>query len=172
VPERGRYSLSPHTFDQIRNGEKVVLWSLNGAVCSRHCANAPYIFAGALVNASAVAAAVSTLLEKSDREVTIIACGEREGEPKPGGDLRMAIEDYVAAGAIIAGINREKSPEARVCEAAFLASAGDLKELLWESVSGRELRAKGFGDDVIFAARKDEIPAVPIFKEGAFGKLE
>ncbi len=169
VPAMGQYSLSPHTFDNIRGGEKVVLPSLNGATCSKYSTSAPRILAGALVNASAVAAEVSRLIAESGRGVTIIACGEREREPESGGDLRVAIEDYLAAGAIISMIGAGKSPEARVCEAAFVGNAANLDELLRESVSGRELRAEGFGDDVVFATNLDEIPVVPILRAGAFG---
>ena len=169
VPARGRYSLSPSTFDGIAGGEGVVLPSRNGGTCCKCIEGAQYVIAGALVNASAVAAVVSRLIATSHRDVTVIACGEREKGPESRADLRVAIEDYLGAGAIIAGIERNKSPEARVCEAAYLGSADKLTELLWDSISGRELRAKGFGDDVIFAARKDEIPVVPVLRAGAFG---
>lgn len=168
VPSKGRYCLSPATFDGIADGKKVILPSHNGGTCCGYAEAAGYVFAGALVNASAVASEVSRLMPTSHGGVTVVACGEKEEDPELGVHLRMAIEDYVAAGAIIAGIDYQKSPEARVSEAAYLGCADRLAELLWESVSGRELRARGFGDDIVFAARLDAIPIVPVLQAGAF----
>ncbi len=64
VPQRGRFSLSPATFLHLEPGTRVVLDSPNGATCSRYADQAPFLFAGALVNAKAVAAVVSSLLER------------------------------------------------------------------------------------------------------------
>lgn len=166
VPERGKYSLSPFTFDNIVAGTRVVLPSLNGGTCARCSDMAAYVFAGALVNAAAVADAVSGIMEMSDLEVTVIACGEREKEPPH--DLRMAIEDYLGAGAILAGLPFDKSPEARVCENAFTANSDYLGQLIWDCISGRELRAEGFGDDVTFAAGLDFMNSAPVLTSGAF----
>ncbi len=168
VPELGRYSLSPGTYGDVQPGQKIVLPSLNGGSCSRSGESAPYVFVGALVNASAVARVVNRLLAESGPQVTVVACGEREKTPDPGGDLRVAIEDYLGAGAVIAAIEGDKSPEARVCEAAFIACVNNLSDLIWDSVSGRELRRDGFGDDVVRACRRDSQSVVPVLKNGAF----
>ena len=77
VPQKGRFSLSPVTYRNIEPGTKVVLASPNGATCSRYASQVPYLFVGALVNAQAVALAVSQVLEKEALNVTMIACGER-----------------------------------------------------------------------------------------------
>jgi 2-phosphosulfolactate phosphatase len=168
VPAEGRYSLSPSTFDNLEPGAQVVLPSLNGATCSRYSSEAAYIFAGALVNAGAVARAVSKIMTDSQLAVTVIACGEREKQPEPHGDLRVAIEDYLGAGAILSNLRFSKSPEARLCEAAFTGSKPHMRELLWESVSGRELRNEGFERDVMFAGRLDVYDIAPILQNGAF----
>jgi phosphosulfolactate phosphohydrolase-like enzyme len=47
--------------------------------------------------------------------VTVIACGERWNIPSEDGELRMALEDYLGAGAILSYLPYEKSPEARAC---------------------------------------------------------
>ena len=41
----------------------------------------------------------------------------------------------------------------------------DLKTLLWECGSGRELRAKGFGHDVEHAAQLNIYETVPLMQE-------
>jgi len=171
VPRFGRYSLSPFTFYSVSEGEKVVLPSLNGSACSSNHAATNQVFAGALVNATAVSSAVTECLADGSGAVTIIACGEREKVPQPAGDLRVAIEDWLGAGAIIARLNVSKSPEARLCEIGFVSSARYVADLAWDCISGRELRAAGYGEDVKFAAELDTIDTVPTLRNGAFIKL-
>ena len=153
VPEKGRFSLSPATYGSVEPGTKIVLASPNGATCSRYADQVPYLFVGALVNAQAVAEAVSQVIEMHGLNVTVVACGERWETPSEDGELRVAVEDYLGAGAILSYLKQEKSPEARVCEGAFLHVRNDIENILWECGSGRELREKGFGADVQDAAR-------------------
>jgi len=155
VPKKGRFSLSPATHVNIEPGTKVVLASPNGATCSRYAGQVPYLFVGALVNAQAVALAVSQVIEKHGLNVTVIACGERWKTPLEDGELRIAVEDYLGAGAILSYLKQEKSPEARVCEGAFLHVRSGIEDVLWECGSGRELRGIGFGLDVQHAAQLD-----------------
>jgi 2-phosphosulfolactate phosphatase len=168
VPERGRFSLSPATYQHLEAGTRIVLASPNGATCSRYAGQVPYLFVGALVNAQAVAAVVSTLLEQEDLAVTVIACGERWHPPSEDGALRVAVEDYLGAGAILSYLQHEKSPEARVCEGAFVQVRDDLDVLLWECASGRELRHMGFGVDVQHATRLNAYETVPHLRDGRF----
>jgi len=159
------YSLSPLSYDEAPAGTRIVLPSPNGAVCSRYGRDAPHLFVGALVNATAVSRAVSSILARTEAAVTIIACGERWPAPTDDGELRVAIEDYLGAGAILSRLPFSKSPEARVCEAAFLGAQGQLRELLQDSVGGRELRQKGYGADVARAACLDLYEAVPTMRQ-------
>jgi 2-phosphosulfolactate phosphatase len=163
VPALGRFSLSPRTFTTIEAGTKVVLASPNGATCSRYGREVPRLLVGALVNASAVSRAVASILAESDLNVTVLACGERWQLPSEDGELRFAIEDYLGAGAILAGLppTLARSPEAQLCEAGFRSVRGELRELLWECGSGRELREMGYPEDVEHAARLDVYDAVP-----------
>lgn len=164
VPERGRFSLSPPTFLAIEPGTRVVLASPNGATCSRFGRKVPHLLLGALVNARAVADAVARLLAATDLSVTILACGERWKQPNEDGELRFAIEDYLGAGAILAGLPPalSRSPEALVCEGAFRAARNDLAAIVSESGSGRELRVAGYPQDVEHAAHLDVYDAVPV----------
>ncbi|MBA2393557.1 MAG: 2-phosphosulfolactate phosphatase [Ktedonobacteraceae bacterium] len=161
MPHKGRFSLSPATYLHLEPGIRVVLNSPNGATCSRYASQVPFLFVGALVNAKAVAVVVSSLLEHQKPSVTVIACGERWKTPSEDGELRVALEDYLGAGAILSYLPQEKSPEARVCEGAFVQVRDDLHAMLWECGSGRELREKGFGMDVQHAARLNAYETVP-----------
>jgi len=64
-------------------------------------------------------------------------------------------------------LQQEKSPEARVCEGAFLYVKDEIEQVMWECESGRELREKGFGVDVQHAAQLNVYDSVP-FMHGDF----
>ena len=145
-----------------------MLASPNGATCNRYAGQVPCLFVGTLVNAQAVAAAVSAGLSHEDLAVTVIACGERWKPPSEDGALHVAVEDYLGAGAILSYLRHEKSPEARVCEGAFVQVRDDLDAILWECTSGRELRQIGFGVDVQHAARLNAYETVPHLCDGRF----
>ncbi len=170
MPHRGRFSLSPPTLAAARPGERIVLASPNGATCSRHGRSVPNLFVGALVNAEAVAGALAAALDESpDLSVTLLACGERWQEPSEDGELRFAVEDYLGAGAVLAHLPAplSRSPEARAAEAAFQSLAPDLAAVLTDCGSGRELIAKGYGQDVTHATRLNVYAAVPVLRGDA-----
>ncbi len=161
VPKKGRFSLSPLTYLNLESGTKIVVASPNGATCSRLSGEVPYLFAGALVNAEAIATTLSRLLDLTNLCVTCIACGEKWSTQHEEGRLRMAIEDYLGAGAILSYLSCEKSPEARVCEGAFRQVRDNLEEIIWECGSGLELRRSGFGADVQYAGQLNLYDCVP-----------
>jgi 2-phosphosulfolactate phosphatase len=166
VPHNGRFSLSPLTYLDAEAGTRIALDSPNGATCSRHALDLPHLLIGALVNARAVSDAVSAMLATGDHAVTLLACGERWTEPGDDGPLRFAIEDYLGAGAILSNIACEKSPEARLCEAAFNGVRDCLAQIIDDCGSGRELRAKGYAGDVAHASRLDIYDSVPAMIDG------
>lgn len=164
-PMPGQFSLSPKSVARLAPRTRIVLSSLNGATCSHLAAHVPLLFIGAPVNAQAVGAAVEKALgEYPDRSVTVVACGERWNGPHEDGALRFAIEDYLGAGVILSYLSFSKSPEARLCEAAFHAASGDLEALLLDCGSGRELAGRDQIDDVRFAARINCLSAVPVMR--------
>lgn len=176
VPEKGRFSLSPPTFDAMEPGTRVALASPNGATCARFGSDVPHLFVGALVNARAVGEAVGEAVGKAAAHttgtgsVTVIACGERwGGVPTDDGELRFALEDYLGAGAILSYIPGAlpRSPEAQAAEAAFRAAQGNLTETVLACGSGIELSAKGYEGDVLHAARLNFFDAVPVMTQGA-----
>jgi len=173
VPRKGRFSLSPLTYAGLEPKTRIVLSSPNGATCSHCSRRAPHLFVGALVNARAVTAAVSHVLNETDvsARVTVIACGERETALSEDNPIRFAVEDYLGAGAILSYLQYEKSPEARVCQSAFVDNKKEMRSILWECESGRELRAGGFGRDVEFAAQLNLYDSVPVMRNGFFSAV-
>jgi 2-phosphosulfolactate phosphatase len=164
-PAPTRFSLSPRSFLGVEPGASVVLPSPNGSTCSQYGSRAPALFVGALVNAQAVAGAVAHALDEASHvNVTVLACGERWRTPDDEGVLRFALEDYLGAGAILSALPFSRTMEAQVCVAAFAAMRDRLDEALWECESGQELRAKGLGEDVRFAAQLNLYDTAPILR--------
>jgi 2-phosphosulfolactate phosphatase len=154
-------SLSPSSLDALAPGMSVVLPSPNGSTCAvlAHEAGA-VVAAGCLRNAAAVAA----WADKADGPVTVIACGERW----PDGSLRPSLEDLLGAGAILATMTRDPSPEARAAIAAFHDASHRLPDVLSQCGSGRELIGKGGRADVLYASRLNVSTVVPVLTNGAF----
>jgi 2-phosphosulfolactate phosphatase len=171
VPRKGRFSLSPLTYIGIQPGAHIVLTSPNGASCSALAEKASYQFIGSLVNASAVAKAVNILMESSDRNVTLVSCGELIAHAAQLKHFRFALEDYLGAGAILSLLPYDKSPEADVCVSAFRSHQSDLTRLLLGCTSGREQVDGGFAADVEFAARLGSFDTVPVMQNGAIGEF-
>jgi 2-phosphosulfolactate phosphatase len=167
----GQFSLSPASFAGATAGTKVVIPSPNGATCSRRASSAPHVFAASFVNAPAVAVEVSRLLDETQLDVTVIACGERWRDEREDGALRFALEDYLGAGAVLSRLSRPKSPEAAVCAAAFERSHDEIAGLLWDCASGRELRAMGLEQDVADCARIGIYDVVPVLRDGWYERL-
>lgn len=171
-------SLSPPSLATLAPGTRLVLPSPNGSTCSRLGSSAPALLLGALVNASAAAAAARRLHLASGAPICVLACGERwavDPEPEPSWKpepLRVALEDALGAGAILSALDLPRSPEAEVCALAFEAARPRLGALLAECGSGRELIERGFPEDVAAAAALDALGCVPQLRDGAFVAAE
>lgn len=150
-------SLRPSSLTRLEPGTRIALPSPNGAtLCALAAGGRAEVVAGCLRNASAVAA----FLRGVDGPVGVVPAGERW----PDGTLRVAVEDLLGAGAIVAGLD-DRSPEADAAAALF-AAASDLRTMLGALASGRELLADGFGADVDLAAELDASDAVPVLRDG------
>lgn len=162
------YSLSPVSFQQAPAGMHIILPSPNGATCCRYGCDAPLLLIGGILNAGAVAAAISPALAETDKTVTILACGERWSEHSEDGVLRFALEDFLGAGAVIDRLPPylTRSPEASAAEATFRAAQPNLESTLLTCGSGIELVERGFPEDVRLAAEYDRYNVVPVLREG------
>lgn len=148
LPDDEGYSLSPTSIRTIGRGERLVLPSPNGSAISfraRECGIA--VFSGCFRNMSATAEAC-----RAFSRILLIPCGERW----PDGTFRPAIEDYVAAGGIIAALGRQSaSPEAQAAVAAWEYRQHDQLALLRACSSALELRERGFERDVTLCLEHD-----------------
>jgi 2-phosphosulfolactate phosphatase len=157
----GRYSLSPASFLDAPAGTRCVLPSPNGATLTLHAAKrAPVVLTGCLRNAAAVAQRTTQLGQ------TFNVCPS--GERWPDGTLRPALEDWLAAGAILRHLPGQKSPEARAAIAAFDAAAPRLADVIAGFSSGRELIERGYASDVELGLALDVSRHVPRYDGVAF----
>lgn len=169
----GAPSLSPTDLRQARPGDRIVLPSPNGSALAVEAAerSVPFVLAGCLRNATATARRAAVLAQ--DGVIGVVAAGERWHGP--AGPLRPAAEDLVGAGAILHALDPAGSvsapacdPEARAARAAFLDARPELGEILAATTSGRELSARGDGDDVETAAELDATDLAAQLIDGRF----
>jgi 2-phosphosulfolactate phosphatase len=152
-------SLSPASLMGITSGSRIAVCSPNGARLAKQAEHVS-AYLGCLRNAKSVAARA----RKTGRRVTVIPAGERWED----GTMRVAIEDLLGAGAIIAKMQGDRSTEAAAAAAVFERFADDLPTALSDSVSGKELIERGFAKDVELAAQHNVSRCVPVMRLGAF----
>jgi 2-phosphosulfolactate phosphatase len=157
--EMAELSLSPVSMSALSAGDKVILPSPNGATLSLE-AKGRFVLCGCLRNHAAVA----RFANDAKLPVSVIAAGEKW----PNGNIRHAIEDYLGAGAILAGLSGKMSPEAEMAAEAFAANQGRLKDKIENSVSGRELKSWGYVADVDLACEIGKSGFVPLLEGGRF----
>lgn len=159
------YSLSPLSLLDIERGTKLVLPSPNGATLSRATGETPTITA-CLRNAQACARTAGTL----GRRVTVVAAGELwpTRDALHAYRLRPALEDWLGAGAVVAALEGDRTPEAQAAADGFEAARATLLERLLACTSGRELVGRGFERDVTLAAESEASAVVPRLVGGAY----
>ncbi|HEV2528079.1 MAG TPA: 2-phosphosulfolactate phosphatase [Thermomicrobiales bacterium] len=158
------YTLSPASLTGIPAGTRLVLPSPNGStLASRAADHAGTVIAGCLRNRSAVGITAAGV----GRTIAVIAAGELW----PDGQLRPAGEDLLGAGAILEAIGGDTSPDAWLAIATFRAAREHLATLIQDGDSGRELRERGYPDDLRLALEMDASPAVPVLRDGRFAAI-
>jgi len=155
-------SLSPARMLEVEGVERLVLPSPNGStIAFGLAATGSTVLGASLRNADAVARRVASYVAGSGGSVVVVAAGERW----PDDTLRPAVEDLWGAGAVLDGLAAagltDLSVEAGVAAAAWRVVRDDLPARLLGCASGRELEARGYGDDVAVAAEVDVTDVVP-----------
>lgn len=121
-------------------------WSRDGGTLAQTAASRmpdATVLLGCLRNASATARAVLALQDRRGERtsVAIIAAGDLDG----AGALRLAVEDQLGAGAVIAALSDlgidHTSPEAAAAGESFRGLRRATRHLIGASGSGRELTA-------------------------------
>jgi 2-phosphosulfolactate phosphatase len=159
-PEGFDLGNSPGEYTPDRVAGKTLFFSTtNGtvAVLAAESASAgdppPHLFAGALVNASAVAGAVLA----AGNDLTLL-CSGTEG--------RFSAEDVIGAGAVLAAVQAKSGVELRsdraiIALAAFQSVREDLLASLRLTHGGHNIRRNRLDPDIALAARVDVFDVVP-----------
>jgi 2-phosphosulfolactate phosphatase len=139
---------SPGAFRSASHaGGTLFMCTTNGTRALVAAGQARHLFIGALVNATATAAAVA----RSEGPVMLVCAGTNG---------RVAMEDVLGAGAVadVLATRHGYEPEsdtARVALRLFRATRHDLRGALAESQGGRNVLGAGLGGDIDYAARLD-----------------
>jgi 2-phosphosulfolactate phosphatase len=169
LTNRHLHTLSPLTFSTADKGARFVLCSINGAACTWIASKVPALLIGSFLNATAVADIANGLRKEKHANITVIPCGEKWSDVKDNeNSLRPGLEDYLGAGMILSKLTGSKSPEAQVCIGAYEYSSTNIKELINDCGSGRELRERGYELDVEYCSQIDKSKAVPVLSDNYF----
>jgi 2-phosphosulfolactate phosphatase len=144
---------SPGAFDAAAHeGRTVCMSTTNGTRAILAARGAGRIFAGAVVNASAVAGAITKVGAN-----VIFLCAGTNGA--------IAAEDVIGAGAVLHALRplakvRPQSDACWMSEDLFVAHRSDLPRALRTARGGQNVIAAGLEADVDFAARLDVLKVV------------
>jgi 2-phosphosulfolactate phosphatase len=101
--------------------------------------------------------------------MAVIPAGEQWPEDR---SLRFALEDWQGAGAIMAYLRGNLSPEAQAAVPGYRDASDNLIESFERCGSGKELCARGFARDIAVAAQVDVDDCAPMLRHGAYVKAE
>ena len=152
-------SLSPACLKTVPMGSRMVLPSPNGSTCTVLAKKTgAKVIAACLRNAPSVA----KYIQQQKGTVTVIACGERWGN----GALRPAMEDMIAAGALLHELEGYRlSPEAEMAVAVFRSAQDHILAYLQKCASGQELISMRYPEDVALAAEWNQSCTVPVLND-------
>jgi 2-phosphosulfolactate phosphatase len=164
-------SISPISFITAAAGcnKSIILPSPNGAACATNVKRGDSVCIGCFLNASAVGEMITSLAHAHKRNVTVIACGEQRSVlsgqrivyVSEESHRVFAIEDYLAAGAIITWTTLSRTIEAEVCARSFQSFKTNLFDVLRDSFSGQYLIQNGMEKDVEYAVCLHKHNVVP-----------
>ncbi len=141
---------------RVPAGSTVVLSTTNGTRVVEAARGAPAVFAGAFVNAGALAGALAA---GDHGAPVVVGCGW-EG--------RRASEDEAAAGAILGRLQERGFGLDERARRVVEAYRGRPLERLRGNSAARRLRRLGYERDLDLCLREDAVPVVPLLVGGAF----
>lgn len=147
--------------------DTVIFSSSNMSRCCVGAARCPATFLGTLVTCSACAALALRAAQEHQCDLTLVPAGAVVDEYK------LVLEDYVAAGALLATLEQLSGgaalPTGDAARAALDVYAAALQrglpETFLQADNGRDLCALGFEPDVRFACRRDLFATVPTVRD-------
>lgn len=148
---------------ELVHGRDIIFTTSNGTPVLVACALAGSVLVASYLNRKAVARVAAT----TNRNV-LIACAGRGG--------KLAAEDLACAGAIVAALqsyhNYTLTDGALTAVTLFKSYEAQLKELMTESLSGKNISKLGYSADIAYCSQLDVLEVVPTFSEGRIATCE
>jgi 2-phosphosulfolactate phosphatase len=136
----------------------------SGAIRKAFAGSGSPVYIAALLNLSAVSAAMVKKASEDKFEGIGILCAGRKGETSEEDNFCAGLMvDRISRGLKGLGIATELGDTASAAARYALSNRGHGLDVLRESVHGQYLDSLGFSDDLVFASRMDFYDAVPIF---------
>jgi 2-phosphosulfolactate phosphatase len=144
---------------------RAVIPSRNGSRISARAARFGVpVVAASLRNRGAVARWILDYQRSLGRRVVVAIVAA--GETRTDETVRFAVEDLLAAGAVVDALSTlgvdACSPEAAAACAAYTGLAGGIRHLITASVTAEHLIRDGEGDDIELAVQTDVSTTVPV----------
>lgn len=147
---------SPEGFSQSHAGQVVFMGTTNGTRAVLAASKAKVVMIGAIVNAAAVAAELSTL----GLDVTMLCAGTNG---------QVAMEDVLGAGAVISELQSRSitalaSDKARIARRLFEAVQTNLPRELRDTQGGQNVLSAGLETDIDYAARLNHLSVIGVVR--------
>jgi 2-phosphosulfolactate phosphatase len=146
-------------------GRKLVYSTTNGTVAFHACSDAPDVYAGALLNGTAV---VERVLAAHPERTVLIVCS--------GSANNFNFEDFYGAGYLVELLAQRLGESADFSDAARAARslyrAGEPEESLLACRVGRMMLERGLEREVRYAARRSVTGVVPRYDAGVLRALD
>ncbi len=154
------YGNSPVEFAALDfTGRSVVLSTTNGTKATARVADARKVFLGAAINRMATARAAWNAALELDADIVLVCSGTRD---------QFTLEDATVAGLYVEAIAAQAGAweNPRIADSAIVArrlwqSEPNLLRGLMEGVHAQTLADRGFGADVGYCCKIDELSVVP-----------
>ena len=141
---------SPGQFTPAHRDATLFMCTTNGTRALLAARSAAAVYAGALVNASAVARRL-----RADGRDVVLLCAGTNGS--------VAMEDVLGTGAVLDALHVEPASDvARMALHLFRAGRDRLGEILGDAQGGRNVIEAGLPQDIDFAARLDVFDVVGV----------
>jgi 2-phosphosulfolactate phosphatase len=163
------YGNSPSQFSRLDlSGKPVILATSNGTRILAALADAPFVFAGCLLNRKVVARAATAIARERGLNIAVVCSAAYGGST-------FVLEDALGAGAIVDAAVDEEGVQALdaalFARDAFAVAKRDLQAAVASASHARELIDAGLGDDVSYCAGLDRSGVAPILGHGENGTL-
>jgi 2-phosphosulfolactate phosphatase len=160
-PKYFDFGNSPLEFTRERvGGKSLVMTTTSGTAALVTSQRAKHVLVGAFLNAGAVARKAEKMASKEGVDVSLVLAGEKG---------RFSLEDFLCAGAIVAGFAANKTCFSDKVQAALLAfgqAESDIVGSVMKAEHAKHLIKLSFKEDIDFSCQLNILRKVPTYSNG------